>query len=201
MAVNYPNSDLLISAGQIKQFPALPLPQAVFSGRSNVGKSSLINCLLGRKSLARVSSTPGKTVTVNFYRVDNKAVFVDLPGYGFAKRSGDSQRQWSELTDGFFTKNKNIDLLKIAVQLVDIEVGPTKDDLMMIDYLVRTGIKFIVVASKADKPNKTNRTIALDKLRSCELIPADTPIIPFSSKSGEGREELRRILADAMGIS
>jgi len=200
MTINYPNSELLISAGRTNQFPALPLPQAVFSGRSNVGKSSLINCLLGRKSLARVSSTPGKTITVNFYKVDKKAVFVDLPGYGFAKRSGDSQKQWSELTDGFFTKNKNYDLVKVAVQLVDLEVGPTQDDLMMLDFLNRTGLPFIVVASKADKPNKTNRAAALEKLRACELIPAETPIIPFSSKTGEGREELRKLLTASLGI-
>ena len=132
MAVNFPNSELIISAGRTSQFPSLPLPQAVFSGRSNVGKSSLINCLLGRKSLARVSSTPGKTVTVNFYGVDGKAVFVDLPGYGFARRPESEKRQWSALTDGFFTKNPNFDLVKLALQLVDLGVGPTADDMMMI---------------------------------------------------------------------
>lgn len=199
MAVNFPNSELIISAGRTSLFPSLPLPQAVFSGRSNVGKSSLINCLLGRKSLARVSSTPGKTVTVNFYGVDGKAVFVDLPGYGFARRPESEKRQWSALTDGFFTKNPNFDLVKLALQLVDLGVGPTADDMMMIDYLSRSRISFAVVATKADKLGSTARAAALEKLRGV-MLPEGTEIIPFSSKTGEGRDVLRRLLTEKLGI-
>ncbi len=200
MAFNPADSSLLISAGRIDQFPSLPVPQAVFSGRSNVGKSSLINTLLGRKSLARVSSSPGKTVTVNFYKVAGKLLFVDLPGYGYARRSVSDKARWSGLTDSFFTKNPSSDLIKIAVQLVDLEVGPTGDDLMMIDYLNRSGIPFAVVASKADKPNKTARAEALGRLRNCGGIPAGTEIIPFSSKTGEGRDELWRLIRESCGI-
>lgn len=193
MAVNIQNSKLEITAGRIDQFPSRAMPQIVFSGRSNVGKSSLINTMLGRKSLARVSSAPGKTITVNFYNVDNKIMLVDLPGYGFAKRPEQERRKWSTLTDGYFTSNPNIDRLCLAVQLVDLEVGPTADDVMMINYLSQTGIPFVIAASKADKPNKTNRAKALELLANHEAIPEGTPIIPFSSKSGEGKEQLWKV--------
>ena len=113
-------AELRISAGFISQFPADPIPQIAFSGRSNVGKSSLINTLLGRKSLARVSSAPGKTVTVNFYDVDKKLLLVDLPGYGFAKRPLAEKEKWSRLTDGFFTKNPNFDRIKCIFQHMGI---------------------------------------------------------------------------------
>lgn len=193
MAINIQNSKLEITAGRIDQFPSRAIPQIVFSGRSNVGKSSLINTMLGRKSLARVSSAPGKTITVNFYNVDNKIMLVDLPGYGFAKRPEHERQRWSALTDGFFTNNPNFDRLKLAVQLVDLEVGPTQDDLMMINYLTQMDIPFVIVASKADKPNKTNRAKALALLESHEAIPEGTPVIPFSSKSGEGKEQLWKV--------
>lgn len=201
MAFNPSNSKLFISAGRVNQFPSKVMPQIVFSGRSNVGKSSLINTMLGRKSLARVSSSPGKTITVNFYEIDSKIMLVDLPGYGFARRPASDKARWSELTDGFFTKNPNLDLLCLAVQLVDLEVGPTADDLMMIDYLHQSGIPFIIVASKADKPNKTNRAAALEKLHNNSRIPSGTTIIPFSSKTGEGKEDLWRIFLNAAGIN
>lgn len=196
MAFTPSNAKLFISAGRPDQFPARVLPQIVFSGRSNVGKSSLINSLLGRKSLARVSSAPGKTITVNFYEVDEKIMFVDLPGYGFARRAAADQVRWSNLTEGYFTGNRNIDLLRLALQLVDLEVGPTEDDLMMIRYLKSAGIPFVIIASKADKPNKTNRAAALERLHTHPEIPAGTVILPFSSKTGEGREGLWRIITD-----
>jgi GTP-binding protein len=149
--------------------------------------------MLGRKSLARVSSAPGKTITVNFYNVDNKIMLVDLPGYGFAKRPESEKKRWSALTDGYFTNNPNFDRLKLAVQLVDLEVGPTQDDLMMINYLAEMEIPFVIVASKADKPNKTNRAKALELLHNHEYIPEGTEIIPFSAKSGEGKEQLWKL--------
>ena len=200
MALNIQKSSLFISAGRVDQFPSRPQPQIVFSGRSNVGKSSLINALLGRKALARVSSSPGKTITVNFYDVDSKLMLVDLPGYGFARRAASDKKQWSAITDGYFTKNKNIDLLKLAIQLVDLEVGPTADDKMMLNYLTQSGIPFVVVASKADKPNKTNRAKALEALRATPEIPKGVSIIPFSSKTGEGKDDLWREILTAAGI-
>ena len=191
---NLQNSKLLQSAGDIRQFPSHPVPQIALSGRSNVGKSSLINTLLGRRALARVSGAPGKTITVNFYDVDGKLLLVDLPGYGFAKRPAAEKAKWSALTDGFFTKNKNIDRLALVLQLVDLKVGPTADDVMMLEYLTATALPFAVIATKADKLNKTERTAALDALHAHPAIPEGTPIIAFSSLKSEGRDELWRLI-------
>lgn len=190
MAVNIQNTNLRISAGFAKQFPTDPMKQVAFSGRSNVGKSSLINTILGRKSLARVSSMPGKTITINFYDVDKKLFLVDLPGYGYAKRQLENKQAWSSLTDGYFTQNKNIDLLSLVVQLVDCKVGITADDAMMIAFLNDMEIPYIIVATKVDKLNKTDRAKQLQKIASHELLSEDTLIIPFSSHSGEGKAEL-----------
>ena len=144
MGLNIQNTNLKMTAGLASQFPADPIPQIALSGRSNVGKSSLINTLLGRKSLARVSSTPGKTITVNFYEVDKKLFLVDLPGYGFAARNPADRDKWSALTDGYFTKNKNADLIRGVVQLVDSRVGITNDDAMMLDWMNAAGIPYIL---------------------------------------------------------
>ncbi len=196
--LNLQNAALFISAGLPKQFPAHPVPQVALSGRSNVGKSSLINTLLGRKALARVSQAPGKTITVNFYDVDKKLFLVDLPGYGFAKRPPQEKEKWSTLTDGYFTANKNIDRVALILQLIDLKVGPTKDDVMMLDYLTQTGLPFAVVATKADKLNKTERAKALAALATHPAIPTDTPVIPFSAQDGEGKEEVwKTILSHA----
>lgn len=196
MSINLNRTSLRISAGLPRQFPTDPIPQVAFSGRSNVGKSSLVNCLLGRKALARVSSAPGKTITVNFYELDGKLFFVDLPGYGFAKRRPDEQAQWSALTDGYFTNNPNRDLVKLVVQLIDSRVGPTKDDEMMLAYLRETDLPFVVVATKADKLNATERKNAEALLRGHPSIPTDTPILFTSSQKGEGRTELWRLIAE-----
>ena len=189
MALNIQNTSLKISAGIPSQIPGDPRPQVAFSGRSNVGKSSLINTLLGRKSLARVSSSPGKTITINFYDVDQKLYLVDLPGYGFAKRSPEDKKKWSALTDGYFTSNKNIDRLSLVIQLVDSRVGPTKDDEMMLDFLRASELPFIVVATKCDKLNATERKKNLAAIASHPLIDGTT-VIPFSSLKGEGKDEL-----------
>ena len=188
--LNLQNAKLLISAGDPRQFPATPVAQIVLSGRSNVGKSSLINTLLGRKALARVSSAPGKTITVNFYDVDGKLFLVDLPGYGFAKRPPQEKAKWSALTDGYFTKNRNIDRVKLVLQLIDMKVGPTADDVTMLRYLAECDLPFAVIATKADKLNKTNRAAAMEALASHPDIPLGTPIIPFSAQTGEGKAEL-----------
>ena len=189
MPLNLQNANLKISAGLPKQFPADPRPQVAFSGRSNVGKSSLINTLLSRKSLARVSSTPGKTITINFYDVDKKLYLVDLPGYGFAKRNPEDKKKWSALTDGYFTQNKNIDRLSLVIQLVDSRIGPTADDEMMLDFLQASELPYLVVATKADKLNATERKKSVEALQTHPLIK-DVPIIFFSSLKGEGKEEL-----------
>ena len=197
MSINLQNTSLRISAGLAKQFPTDPMVQIAFSGRSNVGKSSLINTLLGRKSLARVSSAPGKTITVNFYDVDKRLFLVDLPGYGFAKRRPEDKAQWSALTDGYFTSNRNIDLLRLVVQLIDSRVGPTTDDEMMLSFLRESDIPFVVVATKCDKLNATERRASETKLRSHPLIPTDTPILFCSSLKGDGKAELWRIIMEA----
>lgn len=190
MAINTQNVSLRISAGLPRQFPTDKMAQVALSGRSNVGKSSLINTLLGRKSLARVSSAPGKTITVNFYDIDKKLFLVDLPGYGFAKRSNDNKQQWSSLTDGYFTKNPNIDLLKLVVQLVDSRIGPTKDDEMMIEFMNESDIPYIIVATKSDKLNATERKKSEELIASNSFILPDTPIVYFSSLKNEGKNEL-----------
>ena len=192
--LNLQNTKLHISAGEIRQFPSLPVPQIALSGRSNVGKSSLINTILGRKALARVSGAPGKTITINFYDVDGKLFLVDLPGYGFAKRPPQEKAKWSALTDGYFTQNPNLDRLALVLQLIDLKVGPTKDDEMMLRYLCEAELPFAVIATKADKLNKTERTKALTALATHPAIPADTAILPFSAQSGEGKEEVWRLL-------
>ena len=200
MGLNTQNVNLKMTAGFASQFPTDPIPQVALSGRSNVGKSSLINTLLGRKSLARVSSTPGKTITVNFYEVDKKLFLVDLPGYGFAARNPQDRDKWSSLTDGYFTKNKNIDLVKGVVQLIDSRAGITKDDAMMLNWMNQSGIYYIVVITKIDKLNKTQRAESIEKISSDPLIAEGTLIIPFSSLKGEGKQELWKAIADCTDI-
>ena len=186
--INFNNVELIMTAGFPSQFPTDNKPQIAFSGRSNVGKSSLINTLLNRKSLARVSSAPGKTITVNFYEIDKKFYFVDLPGYGYAKRSNEEQRKWSTLVDGYMT-DKEIPL-QLIVQLIDLKTGPSRDDLVMFDWMRQTDTSYIIVATKADKLNVTNRKKALaDLQRYCDVV------IPFSALKGEGKQEvLNKIL-------
>lgn len=187
---NLNNVTLKISAGVPKQFPREALPQIAVSGRSNVGKSSLINTLLGRKSLARVSASPGKTITVNFYDIDKKMFLVDLPGYGYAKRSFEDKKKWSALTDGYFTANPNIDLLCGVVQLVDSRIGLTEDDVTMINWLIDSEIPFIIAATKVDKLNVTNRKKNIAQLREDLHFGDDDVIVEFSSLTREGKEEL-----------
>ena len=199
MALNTQNVTLKISAGTPKQIPSDPIAQVAFSGRSNVGKSSLINSLLGRKSLARVSSAPGKTITINFYDVDRKLYLVDLPGYGFAKRTLEDKAKWSALTDGYFTQNKNIDRLGLVLQLVDSRIGPTKDDEMMLDFLRATELPFAVVATKVDKLNATERKKNLEAIRDHPLIEG-VEVIPFSALKGEGKDELWKTILRHTGL-
>ena len=190
MKINVNNANISLTVGNPKQFPRNPQPEIALSGRSNVGKSSLINTLLGRKSLARVSSAPGKTITINYYNVDNKMFLVDLPGYGYAKRSIESKKSWSSLTDDYFLKNPSADSIKLVVQLIDIRTGPTDDDIMMINFLIDTAVPFVVVATKTDKLSKSQLNKALSDIHSEYFEGTDIQIIPFSSVTRDGKDVL-----------
>ena len=199
MKLNLNNVALKITAGTIKQFPHSPQPQIAFSGRSNVGKSSLINSLIQRKSLARVSGEPGKTITVNFYDIDRKLYLVDLPGYGYAKRSLEDKERWSLFTDGFFTNNDFIDSVKLVCQLIDSRNGPTSDDLDMIYYMRETALPFVIIGTKTDKLNATEKKAFFERLKN-EPITADIDVIMYSAKTNSGRDELwKKILASCEG--
>ena len=191
MSINLQNVNLVMSAGFPEQFPQNGLPQIAFSGRSNVGKSSLINALLGRKSLARVSGSPGKTITANFYNVDGKFYLVDLPGYGFAKRPDAEREKWSTLMGAYFDNNPN---LRLVVQLIDLKVGPTKDDDQMLSWLYETRTPYIIAATKADKLNVTDRKKNLDLLSDDQMILEGTHVIAFSALKGDGRDEILSII-------
>jgi len=198
MKINVNNADIGLTAGSVKQFPRDPRPQIALSGRSNVGKSSLINTLLGRKSLARVSSAPGKTVTINFYNVDKKIYLVDLPGYGYAKRSFESKKVWSSLTEDYFLKNPSADALKLVIQLIDVRTGPTDDDILMINMMIDNAIPFTVVATKTDKLSKTALTERIAELEREYFLGTDIKILPFSSVSREGKDELWKAILSAV---
>ncbi len=186
--INKNNIRLTISAGRRDQLIRDGRCQIAFSGRSNVGKSSALNKLMNRKSLARVSSTPGKTITVNFFDIDSRLYLVDLPGYGFAQRSEQEKRKWSALTDSYFQDPSQISLV---LQLVDLKTGPSRDDEAMIDYLQQVGIPFVIVATKFDKLNKTNQAKNLKELQD-RYFP--TPVFPFSSLSGYGVESVWKLI-------
>ena len=187
MGINFNRVTLAATIGSISQMPKENLPHIALSGRSNVGKSSLLNTLLGRKNFARVSSQPGKTITINFYNVDDRFFLVDLPGYGYAKRSSEDQRRWSDLVESYLADNRR---LRLIVQLIDLKVGPTEDDDIMLRWMYETATPYFVVATKADKLNKTNLTANLDRLRNDDMILEGTPVIPFSSLQQMGKAEV-----------
>ena len=199
MKINTNNAGLGLVIGNQKQFPKDPRPEVALSGRSNVGKSSLINTLLGRKSLARVSSAPGKTITINYYDIDKKMYLVDLPGYGYAKRSADSKRSWSNLTEDFFIKNPSSDALKLVIQLIDVRTGPTDDDILMINMMIDREIDFVVVATKTDKLSKTALAETLKKIEDDYFMGTGIEILPFSSVTRAGKDELWKIIFEKIG--
>lgn len=198
MKINVNNCNIALTVGSSKQFPRDSRPQIALSGRSNVGKSSLINTLLGRKSLARVSSSPGKTVTINYYNVDGKMYLVDLPGYGYAKRSFESKKSWSSLTDDYFNKNPSASSLRLVIQLVDIRVGPTEDDVDMINFLIESEIPFLVVTTKTDKLSKNQISEALKNLNDNYFAGTNIEVIPFSSVTREGKDLLWKRILDCI---
>lgn len=182
------------SAGVSAQLMPSDIPEIAFSGRSNVGKSSLINRLVGRKALARTSATPGKTATINFYRLPSMRL-VDLPGYGYAKVSDSERRRWSELIEGYFNDDRD---MRLVLQLIDMRHPPSKDDYHMLEYMVECGIPFIIVLTKADKLNKTERAARLTALER-ELADYEGVLcVPFSAVNGEDAEQLREILLDVI---
>lgn len=199
MKINTNEVTLGLTVGNSKQFPRDPRPQVALSGRSNVGKSSLINTLLNRKSLARVSSAPGKTITINYYNIDKKLYLVDLPGYGYAKRSMESKLGWSSLTEEYFTKNPSADAIKLVIQLIDIRTGPTDDDIMMINMMIDNAIPFIVVATKTDKLSKAQLSSALQDIENNYFLGTGIEILPFSSVTRVGKDELWNKIFDAIG--
>ena len=190
--MNRNNVELTISAGRRDQLIRDGLPQIALSGRSNVGKSSALNRLLGRKHLARVSAQPGKTVTVNYFCLDGACYLVDLPGYGFARRSEAEKRAWSRLTDAYFQDNRS---LALVLQLIDLKTGPSRDDETMLRFLAEAGIPFVVLATKADKLNATNRKKNLEAL---EKTLGAVPAIPFSSQTGEGVQTVWNLILGAV---
>ncbi len=188
--MKYEKAEFKSAYGTFEQLPVSDLPEIAFAGRSNVGKSSLLNKLFMRKNLARVSSVPGKTITINFYGVDG-VNFVDLPGYGYAKVSRSEKQRWAKMMEGYFNSDRNI---KLVVQLVDMRHPPTADDIMMMEFLESTGIDFIVVMTKSDKLNKGDYKKHLEKSKEEMSFIDSEYIIPFSSQTGENIEKIKAII-------
>lgn len=190
--MNYNKASFLCSYGISSQLPSSDRMEIAFAGRSNVGKSTAINKIFNRKSLARVSAIPGKTATINFYQVEN-AHFVDLPGYGYAKVAKSEKHRWSELIEGYFAQNRD---LRLVVELVDMRHPPTALDIQMVEFLIAHELPFLVLLTKCDKLNKKERAERLLKIR--EELPCGNQItiLPFSGETGEGVSELRVIFDD-----
>ena len=188
--MNFHNIAFESSYGRFDQLPPSDVAEIAFAGRSNVGKSSMINKIFNRKQLARVSAMPGKTVTINFFRLENVR-FADLPGYGYAKVAKSEKQRWAQLIEGYFNDGRNIQLV---FQLVDMRHPPTADDLQMIDYLIEHEFPFVV--TKRDKLSKKQQADRLAALQQ-EIPYADQiTMIPFSAETGEGVEEIRSIIEE-----
>lgn len=192
--MKFDNAQFETSFGTAGQLRASDLPEIAFSGRSNVGKSSLLNKLMNRKSLARVSSMPGKTVTINFFKLDSCRL-VDLPGYGYAKVSHSEKIRWAELMESYFSSERD---LRLVVQLIDMRHNPSQQDLDMISYMTENGIPFVVALTKCDKLNKTERMKQLESICGILTEYGNISVIPFSATKGDGVEELRRYISEAV---
>lgn len=188
--MNFNEVSFEFAAGQVTQLPKSDLPEIVFSGHSNVGKSSLINKLVQRKALARVSAQPGKTATINFYRLKEFRM-VDLPGYGYAKVSKAEKERWAKLVEGYFAQDRKRALI---IQILDLRHPPTDDDLHMIDFLYRSGFRFAAVLTKSDKLKETQLEEQLEYYKDIFSTIKDIKLIPFSAKTGLGNEEIRKLI-------
>ncbi|MCI7351723.1 MAG: ribosome biogenesis GTP-binding protein YihA/YsxC [Ruminococcus sp.] len=190
--MNFNKAEFYRSYGTFSQLPPSELPEFAFSGRSNVGKSSLINKIFNRKSLAKVSSVPGKTATINFYSLDG-CFMVDLPGYGYAKVAKSDKDRWSGLIEGYLNSDRQ---LMLVFQLIDMRHPPSKDDIMMLTYLIETECPFVIVFTKADKLSKKQREERLEGF--AKEIPSfeDITSIVFSAETGEGADEIRSIISE-----
>ena len=189
--MNYNNAFFEKAFGRPEQLEVSDVPEFCFCGRSNVGKSTLINKILGRKSIARVSSKPGKTVTVNFFRVENIRL-VDLPGYGYAKVPFSEKDRWSELMEAYFGTERNI---RMVFQLIDMRHPATEFDLTMLEFMRHNKIPYTVVLTKSDKLNKTETANRLSLIRDeLGVFAENTEIIPFSANKSEDAEKLREII-------
>ena len=188
--MNYDNAQFEAAYGTLRQLPKSTKPEIACAGRSNVGKSSILNKIFNRKSLARVSSVPGKTITVNFFKGDG-VNFVDLPGYGYAKREQSEKKRWAELMEGYFQSGRNIALV---IQLIDMRHAPSADDMIMLDFLRQTETPFMIAFTKCDKLNK-GETEARREAFAKELAGYEDIVkIEFSAVKGTGAEEIKAII-------
>ncbi len=192
--MNYSTAKFEAAFGTLSQLPPSSKPEIAFAGRSNVGKSSLLNKIFNRKSLARVSSVPGKTITVNFYSVEDVRL-VDLPGYGYAKAAPGEKRRWAQLMEGYFKSGRDI---RLVVQLIDMRHKPSADDMTMLSFLKETGTPFVIALTKSDKLNKTQTG---ERLAALETELADyegVPRVPVSSLNGSGVGEIKALIEKAL---
>ena len=184
--MNFQKVEFLISAAAVKDFPKNRLPEIAFAGKSNVGKSSVINRLLQRKNFARVGEKPGKTIHVNYFTIDSKCYLVDLPGYGYAKVSQAEKDRWGRLMEDYFAANR----IDLGVMIVDCRHAPTNNDITMATWFLDSNCPFVVVANKLDKLKKSEIEPNLATIREDLGLPESCPVIPFSAEKGTGKEEL-----------
>ena len=195
MEVNLHNATFVLSAASPRDFLGDGRPQVAFAGRSNVGKSSVINRLLNRKNFARVGAAPGKTVHINYFRIDGAFYLVDLPGYGYARVSKGERDRWGKLMEDYFARPG---LLTLGVLIVDARHKPTADDCTMANWFKETGCPLAVAANKLDKLKKSEVAPNLAQIRTTLELGDDVPVIPFSAEKGTGKEELLRIILSAV---
>ena len=188
--MNFQKVEFLISAANPKDFPKNRLPEIAFAGKSNVGKSSVINRILQRKNFARVGDKPGKTIHVNYFTIDNQCYFVDLPGYGFAKVSQKEKERWGKLMEDYFAANR----IDLGVMIVDARHAPTNNDITMASWFIQSGCPFVVIANKLDKLKKSEIAPNLETIRKDLSLPEECVVVPFSAEKGTGRDELLKII-------
>lgn len=188
--LNLHKAEFIRSAVKPADFPSDGLPQIVFAGKSNVGKSSTINKILNRRNFARVGGQPGKTIHINFFSIDQQVYFVDLPGYGYAKVSKSERDRWGRLLETYFASGQ----ITLGFQIVDIRHKPTADDKVMADWFLSTGKPFVVIANKWDKIKKSELEPNVACIRQTLLLPEQVPVIPFSAEKGSGREDVLALI-------